>query len=64
MKKMAGPAVFGSAIVFFFSGLTASAALPGATRNRVVLIHYRPPTVAGSGAEPAATWKRFLDYIH
>lgn len=32
--------------------------------DRVVLINYRPPTVAGTGAEPAATWKRFLDSIH
>ena len=32
--------------------------------DRVVLISYRPPTVAGTGAEPAATWQRFLDSIH
>src|SRR3954447_21620247 len=32
-KTMAGPAVFGSAIVVFFFSLTATAALPGTTRD-------------------------------
>jgi hypothetical protein len=60
---------FGSFTGLVITGRTATADLymlylAGGRADRVVLINYRPPTVAGAGVEPASMWQRFLDSIH
>ena len=60
---------FGPFAGLVITGRTASADLymlylADGSADRVVLINYRPPTVAGAGVEPAAMWQRFLDSIH
>jgi hypothetical protein len=60
---------FGSFAGLVITGRTEKAQLfmlylADARADRVVLINYRPPTVAGAGAEPASMWQRFLDSIH